>query len=122
MRSSGAPAPVHMHLMRFASCAWLTTVSASYDFDGRTALVTGAASGIGRQIAYDLLRSGARVLAADRDASGLQQYADQPLATPVECDLADVAAIASAFEQAGDVDMLVNAAGMRSRLLSRRAH
>jgi hypothetical protein len=41
------------------------------DFGGKRALVTGAASGIGREIALQLAAPGARVLAADIDKDGL---------------------------------------------------
>ncbi len=45
---------------------------ATFDLDGRTALVTGAASGIGEAISIKLAASGARVLVVDRDGSGAE--------------------------------------------------
>ena len=45
------------------------------DFTGRTALVTGAAHGLGRAIAIAFAARGARVLACDIRAAGLQETA-----------------------------------------------
>lgn len=45
-------------------------------FDGKVAIVTGAARGVGREIVRLFLESGARVLASDRDVSGLAETAD----------------------------------------------
>ncbi|KND32638.1 SDR family NAD(P)-dependent oxidoreductase [Streptomyces acidiscabies] len=47
----------------------------AYDLSGRTAFVTGAASGIGRACAILLAEAGATVHAADRDARGLEETA-----------------------------------------------
>lgn len=46
-----------------------------FDLSGRAAVVTGAASGIGRSMAEVLSRAGARVLLGDRDAEGAEQAA-----------------------------------------------
>ena len=45
------------------------------DFTDQVAVVTGAASGIGRAIAVALARNGAVVIAADRDLAGAEQTA-----------------------------------------------
>ncbi len=44
-------------------------------FSGRSAIVTGAASGIGREIARQMARDGARVFLADLDLAGVEQAA-----------------------------------------------
>jgi 3-hydroxybutyrate dehydrogenase len=81
---------------------------------GRTALVTGAASGIGAAIARRLAGDGALVVALDRDAEGLASLADEIGARALTVDLAATDAIADAVaEVAGSVDILVNNAGIQ---------
>lgn len=45
------------------------------DFSGKVALITGAGNGIGRQMALDFALRGARVMAVDRDAAGVEATA-----------------------------------------------
>lgn len=45
----------------------------SYDYEGTVAIVTGAARGVGRAITAAFVAAGARVVAADRDAEGLEE-------------------------------------------------
>jgi 3-hydroxybutyrate dehydrogenase len=81
---------------------------------GRTALVTGAASGIGRAIAGRFAADGATVLAVDRDAEHLATVADEIGATPLVIDLSDIDNLPGAVEHvAGTVDILVNNAGIQ---------
>ena len=75
--------------------------------DGRRAVVTGAAQGIGRAIALGLAASGARVLALDRDAA---DFAADGVETAV-VDVTDPTAIAAALDGIGPVDILVHSAG-----------
>ena len=80
--------------------------------DGRVALVTGAAGGIGSAIARDLDALGARVVVADVDAAGAADVAGTlGHGTPYTIDLLDADAIARVPTYVGTVDILVNNAG-----------
>ncbi|MDO3399948.1 3-hydroxybutyrate dehydrogenase [Mycolicibacterium neoaurum] len=77
---------------------------------GKTALVTGAASGIGAACARALAVRGAKVTVADRDADGAQAMADEIGGTSWPVDLLDVAQLE---DLRLDVDILVNNAGVQ---------
>jgi NAD(P)-dependent dehydrogenase (short-subunit alcohol dehydrogenase family) len=90
-------------------------------FDGRVALVTGAASGIGRATALRLASEGAAVAVVDRDESGAAETvalvrAAGGRAEAFRCDVASSAAItttvAAIAASLGAVDVLVNVAGI----------
>ena len=85
-------------------------------FAGRTAIVTGAGSGIGRATAVRLAREGARVVAADLAADRLEQLAAEAAGlelVPVAGDVAtEDGARAVVAAAGGRVDALANVAGI----------
>lgn len=84
-------------------------------FVGEIALVTGAASGIGRGCALSLLDRGAVVIGLDIN-DDIKKVSDSPAFFDLVCDLTDEAAVAMAFEKAvrafGGLDMVVLNAGI----------
>ncbi len=81
------------------------------ELEGKHAMVTGGARGIGAAIAHALLAAGARVTISGRDGAALSAAAQQMGAGFVQMDVADSASVRAAFAQAGPVDILVNNAG-----------
>jgi 2-hydroxycyclohexanecarboxyl-CoA dehydrogenase len=88
------------------------------DLENKLALVTGAASGIGRAVAVGLAQAGAQVVAVDRDGDGLAGTVatiGEDRAHAHQVDLADKAAILALRDEVvtahGVPDVLVNAAG-----------
>jgi NAD(P)-dependent dehydrogenase (short-subunit alcohol dehydrogenase family) len=87
------------------------------DLSGRTALVTGATSGIGRAVAKALAEDGAEVLVHGRDAERGSQVveeirADGGRARSISADINQPVDLRRLADEAGDVDVLVNNAGM----------
>jgi 3-oxoacyl-[acyl-carrier protein] reductase len=101
-------------------------VAGTLGLDGRVAIVTGAARGIGLAIAARLLEEGARVVLADRDTLEAQRQALTHDATGeravgLALDVTDPASIHAAVEATrarfGTLDILVNNAGIAGRSL-----
>ncbi|MFW5416847.1 SDR family oxidoreductase [Nocardiopsis sp. CNT-189] len=86
--------------------------------DGRTALVTGGAGGIGRAVCAALAAAGARTVVADLDGAGAERTAAAlPGAAAVRIDLADPEDVAAGADRVraaapGGVDVLVHNAGV----------
>ncbi|AQW55043.1 3-hydroxybutyrate dehydrogenase [Streptomyces violaceusniger] len=85
------------------------------DLSRRTALVTGAAGGIGRACTLRLAAAGARVRAVDLDAEGLTDLlaAAAGMPGPVEAHPLDLTDLDAAERAAAGVDILVNNAGLQ---------
>ena len=85
------------------------------DLSGRTALVTGAAGGIGRACTLRLAAAGAKVRAVDMEAPGLAALAEQAqdLAGTVEPHVLDLTDLDAAEHAAAGTDVLVNNAGLQ---------
>ncbi len=92
--------------------------------ENKVALITGAGSGLGRAIALEFSRQGARVFAGDRDEVSVIETTDAAIQeggtmVPLCCDVSDkedVASLLSTIEkEAGKLDALVNNAGITQR-------
>jgi NAD(P)-dependent dehydrogenase (short-subunit alcohol dehydrogenase family) len=90
-------------------------------FDGKTVLVTGASSGIGRETALAFAAAGANVVLVARRAAALAKVATQARASGAEAlsvatDVTNPTAVAACFRKAvqrfGSVDVVVNNAGV----------
>jgi NAD(P)-dependent dehydrogenase (short-subunit alcohol dehydrogenase family) len=87
------------------------------DLNGKNALITGGASGIGRECARTLGNAGARVAVADINLDGAQQTVAAIGGGPaLYCDVADPDSVTASHRQLesmmGGVDILVNCAGI----------
>jgi 3-oxoacyl-[acyl-carrier protein] reductase len=84
------------------------------DLSGRRFMVTGAAQGIGAEIARQLAGAGAAVAAVDIDGPGMERIADLPNLTRHVCDLGDRSAVAdmvAAASAEGPIHGFVGSAG-----------
>ena len=90
----------------------------SFDFGGQVAIVTGAARGVGRALVHAFFEAGAKVIAADREASGLTETC-RPCGENVTAVVADISApegasavVDAALENGGRLDICVNNAAV----------
>lgn len=79
--------------------------------EGKTALVTGAARGIGLAAVRAMVREGAMVWAVDRDAKDLEALRAEPHVQVALLDVTDAAGITRLAEQVGSLEVLFNCAG-----------
>jgi 3-hydroxybutyrate dehydrogenase len=109
-RPAAAPAPEHST----APATALGTALGTADLTGRRALVTGAASGIGRACAQRLATAGATVVVCDVDEEAARALAVEVDGEAWVVDLADLDALDTTLATAPlDVDVLVNNAGVQ---------
>ncbi|MFM0028368.1 SDR family oxidoreductase [Paraburkholderia madseniana] len=87
-------------------------MNATFDFSGRSILVTGASSGIGRATVEALCGSGANVVAAARNLNELARLAEETGCEPMMLDVSDESAIDDALGSVEAFDGLVNCAGI----------
>ena len=87
-------------------------MNATFDFSGRSILVTGASSGIGRATVEALCASGASVVAAARNVNELARLAEETGCEPMMLDVSDESAIDDALGSLDAFDGLVNCAGI----------
>jgi NAD(P)-dependent dehydrogenase (short-subunit alcohol dehydrogenase family) len=90
----------------------------STELDGKVALVTGAANGIGAAVSRRLAGLGARIVAADVDEAAGKALADEVDGVFVRCDVRELeqneAAVAAAVEAFGGLDLVHLNAGVTS--------
>ena len=86
-----------------------------FDISGRVAVVTGASSGLGEEVARTLASAGARVALVARRQDRLVRIAAEIDGVPVACDLADfdggAAVVPRVVAELGPPEILVNVAG-----------
>jgi len=88
-------------------------MSNPFRLDGKTALITGGASGIGEAAARAFTEAGAQVIIVDVDQARAQNTAQSlPRASAHRCDITDEAEVQQLFSQIGALDILFNCAGI----------
>jgi len=88
-------------------------MSELFRLDGKTALITGGASGIGQSVATKFVAAGASVIVIDIDEKRTHGIAASlPDIKAYVCDITDEAQIQNTFRQITRLDILVNCAGI----------
>jgi 3-hydroxybutyrate dehydrogenase len=90
--------------------------------EGKVAFITGAASGIGKEIALEFAREGAKIIIADLNQQGADDVASEiekngGIAIGIAVDVTDeaqvAAAVQTALEEFGNIDILISNAGIQ---------
>ena len=93
-------------------------------FNGKTAWITGASSGIGEALVYEFVKRGATVIISSNDMSGLERVKaacgdKSPMVRSVPFDLADTSGINAIVKQqinkSGQIDFVLNIGGISQR-------
>ena len=101
-----------------------TDLKERYSIEGKVAVITGGASGLGEAIAIGFAQFGAKVVLLDKNEAGLQRVTQlmEETGKPCSCfplDVTDPVAVEQVakqvIDQYGRVDILVNSAGMNIR-------
>jgi 3-oxoacyl-[acyl-carrier protein] reductase len=92
------------------------TVGTKFDFEGQTAIVTGAAQGIGLEVAFRFAETGAKVVMVDVDAGTLAAAAAAVGGIAMRADVAETEAVdrvvADTLAATGRIDVVFNNAGL----------
>lgn len=87
-----------------------------FSLDGKVAVVTGGASGIGAAVAEAYPSKGATVVVLDRDLGPVRELVGRAASADIPCDVTQEASVAAAVaavtRQFGTIDVLVNSAGV----------
>jgi 3-oxoacyl-[acyl-carrier protein] reductase len=91
-----------------------------FDLNGQTAIVTGAATGLGEAIARRLAQAGAKLVIADLNEQGAQEVANSlggafAIQTDVACTRSVENTVAEVLTRTGQIDIVVNNAGIAGR-------
>jgi NAD(P)-dependent dehydrogenase (short-subunit alcohol dehydrogenase family) len=118
--ASAAPVPAQPARPRAPRVDWVEKVTEGR-FTGKTVVITGAGSGIGRAVASRVAREGGRVIAVDISTERLDDFAaslpDADIVS-VAGDITDDASVAAIVEAAGDrIDALANVAGIMDDMM-----
>ena len=88
-------------------------MSDTFRLDGKVALITGGASGIGRSIVKKFTAAGASAVIVDLDETRARELAASATNTQVHvCDITDEVQVRQLFSQFRELDILVNCAGI----------
>src|SRR3954449_801483 len=83
-----------------------------FRLDGKTALITGGASGIGEAASRSFTQAGAKVIILDLNLTAAEKLANELGGQAIECDITKEDQVANAFAHVPQLDILINNAGI----------